>query len=264
MNLKSNIVKSLTDLIEKTQNDNGETVYSNTLPDNLWANVMRQSIENKNLLAERGAIYVGTGKVTTVVTGEKDTEGDYIQQEIARTSALTPPLAEDAEGVIAERKFLATDNVSDLGVGWRSIEMADLPQGEEGVAVKKSVTALTEKVDNLTLQTFGLSAASISVVTGDWLTAAENAPGKYYKSITVSETLGADFAPNGEVYVQLMMNQSFGTNSGWSIVNSSIEIVQNAEKTDTVINIYSNIQFAGKILLLGMKKVAAKQGGSNG
>ena len=43
---------------------------NNCIPTGLRADIMRSSMENKNLLSKKGSIYVGTGETVTV-GGEK-------------------------------------------------------------------------------------------------------------------------------------------------------------------------------------------------
>lgn len=72
-------------------------------PDKQRADVMRCSIENKNLLANRGSIYVGTGNSANIGS----------TANIAITSKLEPTLNGSA---IADDYIIVTNNAADLGL----------------------------------------------------------------------------------------------------------------------------------------------------
>lgn len=74
------VIKSPEDFIAKDGNDNP----INTIPAGLRADIMRCSMENKNLLQTKGAIYVGTGEVLQLGDGN---DSDIT---VAKTEALDP------------------------------------------------------------------------------------------------------------------------------------------------------------------------------
>lgn len=61
----------------------------NVIPTNKYARAMRMRMEDKALLVNKGAIYVGTGKTQTVTP----TQGGA-QEEIPITAPLNPPTEE--------------------------------------------------------------------------------------------------------------------------------------------------------------------------
>lgn len=65
----------------------GEEEEVNSIPTNLYARAMRLMMEDKNLLKNRGSIYVGTGKTQTV-----QPVPDGPVYEIPITAPLNPPL----------------------------------------------------------------------------------------------------------------------------------------------------------------------------
>lgn len=151
-------------LIEKDP-ATGESLGS--IPDQLWANVMRKSMENKNLLAQKGALYMGTGNTQTVDTLTEGADGEYERQQIAQTEALNPPHPEGDETTILEGYFLCT---SADGLVWRRL---------------KVVVPVTDDDDF-------------------WIVseAGQDESGAYYKEILFSD-IGL-IANNGNILVQVM------------------------------------------------------------
>lgn len=158
------------------------------IPDNQWANVMRISIENKNLLATKGSIYVGTGGTNTVTTGDKDADGNYLTQTIAKTMALNPG---------TNGQVLTADSTTTEGLKW--------------------TTPL--KASDINTNPLGLARRIVNVVANaGWTAAATDAPGKYQYIIPLAQSGSTTLSPN--VFVQILMQ----TGSNYTIVNTSIDI----------------------------------------
>ena len=66
------------------QNSDG-TVNTGAIPNALPAPVMRRCMENKNLLAQKGAVYVGTGKTYAVTDNTAD-----LEYNTAETVGISP------------------------------------------------------------------------------------------------------------------------------------------------------------------------------
>ena len=74
------------------------------IPNNTSAQSFRQSVENKNLLAEKGSIYIGTGNANT--------DGSAITAALAAGDANTVlQVVQDGEGKTLKYGKLTTDNV---------------------------------------------------------------------------------------------------------------------------------------------------------
>ena len=75
------------------------------IPNNTEAINFRQSVENKNLLAEKGSIYIGTGQYIDLGEGKK----------IAKTTALAAgglnTVLQVGEGATLQYGKLTTDNI---------------------------------------------------------------------------------------------------------------------------------------------------------
>ena len=78
------------------------------IPNNTEAINFRQSVENKNLLAEKGSIYIGTGQYINLGEGKK----------AAKTAALPAggfntvlQVVQDGEGKTIQYGKLTTDNI---------------------------------------------------------------------------------------------------------------------------------------------------------
>ena len=96
-------------LISMEDNETG------AIPNGTWANVMRVSMENKNLLAQKGALYVGTGETNDVIDGSGNT------QQIAKTAVLNPPKG-DGYGLISE----VLNEENPIGLKWAPVFSYDL------------------------------------------------------------------------------------------------------------------------------------------
>lgn len=75
------------------------------IPNGLPGEAMRKSMENKNILAEKGSLYVGTGAVETVeILGD-----NYL---IAQTGKLTPG---------PDNAVLVVDSTSSTGLSYKNV-----------------------------------------------------------------------------------------------------------------------------------------------
>lgn len=77
------------------------------IPNGLPGEAMRKSMENKNILAEKGSLYVGTGK--TEVVSIDGTGDSYI---IAQTDKITPTV----DGTV-----LVADSTSSTGLSYKNV-----------------------------------------------------------------------------------------------------------------------------------------------
>ena len=74
------------------------------IPNNTSAQSFRQSVENKNLLAEKGSIYIGTGNANT--------DGSAITAALAAGDPNTVlQVVQDGEGKTLQYGKLTTDNI---------------------------------------------------------------------------------------------------------------------------------------------------------
>ena len=75
-----------------------------TIPNNTPAQSFRQSVENKNLLATKGSIYIGTGNANT--------DGSAITAALAAGDPNTVlQVVQDGEGKTLQYGKLTTDNI---------------------------------------------------------------------------------------------------------------------------------------------------------
>lgn len=78
------------------------------IPNNTAAKIFRQSIENKNLLAEKGSIYVGTGEHIDV----NDNKSPFTTAALAAGGLNTVlQVVQDGEGKTIQYGKLTTDNI---------------------------------------------------------------------------------------------------------------------------------------------------------
>lgn len=188
------------------------------IPDNQWANVMRCSMENKNLLAKKGALYIGTGDTTELTVPGEGNDG---KQQVAITDVLLPG---------EENEFLSVgpDDTANQKLRYRKLLESDIPD--------ISYTKIKDNIPFTKISGFPTKVENVEATDDYWQSSSEEAPGKYRHSIDFSEGI------NKSPIVQLMMQQG----SVFTIVNSTIEV------NGTNITVYSNIQFKGKILIMGI------------
>lgn len=85
-----------------------DLINNGRIPNGLPGEVMRKSMENKNILAEKGSLYVGTGAVETVeILGNN--------YSIAQTGTITP-------GVDGDGKVLVADSASECGLSYKNVK----------------------------------------------------------------------------------------------------------------------------------------------
>lgn len=172
---------------------------NNVIPNSKPAAPMRMSMENKNLLATKGAIYVGTGTTNTTTINVVDSANvsSTDTYSIAKTAALTP----GDDGAVLE-----ADSDSDYGLRWR---------------VKQGVGTFTadsweSNADNST----------------NWL-------GVYYTSVTSTEApILASTTSSSRVTAQLMMDSDNSYVEGniiYSASNKTLTVYSNVKYSGTVL-----------------------------
>ncbi len=95
----------------------------NTIPSGLRADIMRESMENKNLLSQKGSIYVGTGKS---MSKECTVNGETQNASISKTDALTP--GEDGQILTvdsSEEKGLKYGYISADNFGFDNVDLSE-------------------------------------------------------------------------------------------------------------------------------------------
>jgi hypothetical protein len=80
-----------------------------TFPDGQRSDVMRNSLENKNLLSKKGSIYIGTGTNHAVGNSEIN---------VANTSVLNPPEVSD---VISDDYIIVTNHSATNGLEYKAL-----------------------------------------------------------------------------------------------------------------------------------------------
>lgn len=172
---------------------------SGAIPNGQLAPVMRRSMENKNLLVDRGSIYVGTGTTYDTLDSEDGTN----TYKTAITQALPPP----EEGL---KQVLTSD-----------VDNAANPVG-------------------LKWQTVSFETAKVNVLEENW-TEVTGKVGEYKYTITSSDY---GFSARTNLIVQLMPYNSSG---GFTIAEGTVDI-----NSEGVVEIYSNVSWAGQVLILGL------------
>ena len=136
------------------------------IPNGLPGEAMRKSMENKNILAEKGSLYVGTGAVERV----KILGNDYL---IAQTGTITPKV----NGTV-----LVADSASECGLSYKNVEdiiggvvRYDISQGlnvtqktkaRTNIGAAKEFTAGTGLAFNSNNSSLHLTAATKSDIGG--------------------------------------------------------------------------------------------------
>lgn len=114
----------------------------NTIPDNLRSDVVRNLIENRNTLAQKGALYVGTGN-----------SQEFDGTSCAETVAITPPSQADC--------VLVSDNSpsADGGLKWKTIKQAvqDARSNGQSIAVDDANNAVSSQNVSTTINGVALS-----------------------------------------------------------------------------------------------------------
>lgn len=114
----------------------------NTIPDNLRSDVVRNLIENKNVLAQKGALYVGTGN-----------SQEFDGTSCAETVAITPPSQVDC--------VLVSDNspLADGGLKWKTIKQAvqDARNNGQSITVDDANNAVSSRNVSTTINGVALN-----------------------------------------------------------------------------------------------------------
>ena len=145
-----------------------ETVDNrNQIPNGLPGVVMRKSMENKNILAEKGSLYVGTGVAETVeILGNS--------YKIAQTGKLTPGPGSDNKVLVADSKStvgLSYKNVKDIIGGVvrydisQNLNVTQKEKARDNIGAAKEFTAGTGLAFN-TSNSLYLKAATTSTIGG--------------------------------------------------------------------------------------------------
>ena len=202
------------------------------IPNNLYGNEMRLSMENKNLLAQRGALYVGTGKTIEIVTPEGTQNG-------AMTSVLNRP-TDDNMVLVTIPETTEGNN----GLGYK--KMGDLPEYKE---IQEQIAALSETIQGITVK-----GKSLEIQQSTWTTATGSNPaGTYVVTLQNSggtgNVLNHGLGATSNIMVQLMVpNGTYTANAAtnnWTVVSTTIDIDANG-----TIRIYSNIQTPAKVVMM--------------
>lgn len=114
----------------------------NTISDNLRSDVVRNLIENRNTLAQKGALYVGTGN-----------SQEFDGTSCAETVAITPPSQVDC--------VLVSDNSpsAEGGLKWKTIKQAvqDARNNGQSIAVDDANNAVSSQNVSTTINGVALS-----------------------------------------------------------------------------------------------------------
>ena len=136
------------------------------IPNGLPGEAMRKSMENKNILAEKGSLYVGTGAVERV----KILGNDYL---IAQTGTITPKKNENGKVLVAdstEPMGLVYKNISDVGGVLynqsQSLNVDQKTQARTNIGAAKEFTAGTGLAFNSNNSSLHLTAATKSDIGG--------------------------------------------------------------------------------------------------
>ena len=169
----------------------------NTIPDNLRSDVVRNLIENKNVLAQKGALYVGTGN-----------SQEFDGTSCAETTSVTPPTE--------NYSVLVSDSTSaDGGLKWEKMTdaISNARAGGQSFLVDRALSA-----DNV-------SGTINGVAIGDIL---EN-DGKIAKESTLAQTIkdGA-ITVSAFKYPQSLVSHSILIKDNKSDTRVSIACVNNS------------------------------------
>lgn len=89
---------------------------SNTIPSTLPLEVMRKSIENKNLLLEKNSMYIGTGNVDDIFI-------NGTTYSVAQTGALLTPNIQKTSVLLSYK-----DDASDISINWGTPSFSQINQ----------------------------------------------------------------------------------------------------------------------------------------
>lgn len=173
-----------------------DLINNGQIPNGLPGEVMRKSMENKNILAEKGSLYVGTGVAETVeILGNS--------YKIAQTGKLTPGPDSDNKVLVADSKEpmgLAYKNVKDIIGG---VVRYDKPQGlkegektqaRDNIGAAKEFTAGTGLEFNSNNSSLHLKAAMTSTIGG----------------VKIGDGSGLNVTPSGALSLRVSANGNLG------------------------------------------------------
>ena len=124
-----------------------------TIPNNTPAQSFRQSVENKNLLAEKGSIYVGTGNANT--------DGSAITAALPAGGLNTVlQVVQDGEGKTIQYGKLTTDNIDQNNF---TSPQADKIKVQDNYC---SVVQKTQAAYNSLAETGGIDANTLYIIIG--------------------------------------------------------------------------------------------------
>lgn len=124
----------------------------NCILNNLRADVMRKSIENKNLLAKKGSMYVGTGNMETISI-EDDT---YI-------IPITAELSTQDQGQILADTVLTTQSAANYGIHYQKITPSCVEPTTQANPLVYDITA-REAVSAKKMSTSGKTVPKAGIV----------------------------------------------------------------------------------------------------
>ena len=134
------------------------------IPNGLPGEAMRKSMENKNILKEKGSLYVGTGAVETVeILGNN--------YSIAQTGTITPDPKKNGTVLVADSESecgLSYKNISDIGGVLynqsQSLNVSQKTQARTNIGAAEKFTAGTGLA--FTNNYLSLTAATKSTIGG--------------------------------------------------------------------------------------------------
>lgn len=154
------------------------------IPNQTLAPVMRNSLENKNLLSEKNSMYVGTGTTNSVAGGD-DT------YDVAVTDAISPPT--DSTNVLMLPQGNASGNLA-----WRQINLSEVVDDSS-----------TSPIDNATN---AVDATNVTTnINGNAITSIFESDGVTVKNATNATNLLPD--ENGAINPSGRGSDSIGANS---------------------------------------------------
>lgn len=203
----------MTNLVSEINDEVSKEVGA--IPDNCWANVMRVSMENKNLLSDKGSIYVGTGQKNSVTDGAGDT------QEICQTKELKGPTKSGM--VLGSNGPDSVGSTNYRDISWKPLftKVTISPNGWKPSASSSGTYSCTIELSKL--------------ADANGFNLGHNLVGTY-----------------GNIMVQIMtpMQASSG-HSRYSIVNTTVDIDTDNDGNDTI-TIYSNAQIEIAVLIMAI------------
>lgn len=108
-----------------------------TFPNNQRADVMRNSLENKNLLSKKGSIYIGTG-----------TNHAVSDANVANTAALNPP---ESSGSIVNNYIIVTNSSATNGLEYQALSNIVVGNSNKIYTTITNVANLSDGYRNLVI-----------------------------------------------------------------------------------------------------------------